>query len=384
MELEILRQMKKVGVVTFSHSQENYGQILQGFALVNFLKSIGTDAFLIRVKHDDVDGRSCFQKIFDKLKLLVNPFRLQKIYKESTEQKRLDRELQRTILQYPRYFERFIKENIPSTNIWYDDNSIVLNPPYADAYVCGSDQIWGGDIPFMYLQFADKDKIRLSYAASFGGMIPSKFVQCKIQKYLSNFHWITVREKFGQDLCHQIGIKDVEVVPDPTLLLDEYVYKNLITSETLLYKDDPYIFVYMLGNKVSLDINEIFDFAHENSLKIKYVTAHGRVDDKIKSYPTIEEWLSLIINSSYVITNSYHGTIFSMIFHKKFITIPLVGIRARMNTRLEELLSRYELKSRVYESTLTSLFEDIDYTIFDEKIIIERKYINNKLRKILV
>lgn len=373
----------KIGTITFSNSQENYGQILQCFALVDYLRSLGHDAFLIRAKHVDIDDRTLLSKFVGRIKSLLHPKQFLKNYLENREIARQHSAMELDVKMHPRNFDGFIKNNIPTTDTWYDDITIYKTPPQADAFVCGSDQIWGGSDSFMYLQFAPHRSIKISYAASFGGFVPSQIAQKKIANYLSDFKWISLRENTGTELCKSMGFKDAETVPDPTLLLSVDRYKSLY-DEKVSTGSSPYIFLYLLGNEIPLKVDEIFDFAKNNNLRVIYVTAHGRQDSHVKEYPEIPQWLQLIEHSDYVITNSYHGTIFSILYHKKFLSIPLAGIRARMNTRLDELLSRYNLKDRLYSNSLEQLFNEIDYTSFEKVNQEERTHIGDKFTRLLV
>lgn len=371
----------KIGTVTFSDSKENYGQILQCYALIKFLRNIGHESFLIRIRHLDEDKRCFTKKILDKLKILFSN-KLISIIKEISEQKRQHRNMERSILAHPRHFEEFIKKNIPSTPIWYNDTTILQNPPHAEAYICGSDQIWGGDLEYMYLTFA-KNKLKISYAASFGGKLPDSDTLSLIKESIRSFKWISLREASGVEICKKMGYKNVEIVPDPTLLLTKKDYQRLYKATSRKTNEKPYIFLYLLGNQISIPINKIMNYARSQGLEVKYVTAHGRNDKFAKIYPTIEEWLQLIENAHSVITNSYHGTIFSIIYHKKFITLPITGVRSRMNTRLYELFSRYNLSNRVYSNSFRPIFDEIDYSTFDKVNKIEREYIYNKFNSLL-
>ena len=167
------------------------------------------------------------------------------------------------------------------------------------------------------------------------------------------------------------------------MLTNLHDVKNLY-DKNLSVGSIPYIFLYLLGNEIPLKVDEIFDFATKNNLRIIYVTAHGRQDNHVKEYPEISQWLQLIEHSDYVITNSYHGTIFSILYHKKFLSIPLVGIRSRMNTRLDELLSRYNLKDRLYSNSLEQLFNEIDYSYFERINNIEKQHVREKFSQLLV
>lgn len=375
-------KIKKIGIVTLSDSKENYGQILQSYALITFLKQIGFDAFLIRVKHKEIDNSTFLHRLKQRIRRLIHIKSFIISLKERMEMIRQHNIMEESIKQHDRKFEQFIVGNIPCTQIWYDDISINENPPEADAYICGSDQIWGSDLSYMYLDFAKNDKVKISYAASFGGLIPDQKLKVKISRWLSSFFWITVRENTGLTVLKDIGVGNAEVVPDPTLLLDNIDYSKLFEDENVK-SDQKYVFLYLLGNKIALDVSEIFEMAKKYNLKVVYVTAHGRNDSYEKNYPTINSWLRLISNSEAVITNSYHCTIFSMIFRKKFLSIPIIGVRSRMNTRIIELLEKYSLTDRLQDRNIEKVFEEIDYSKFNQVCSVDRKKIENKFSELL-
>lgn len=186
----------------------------------------------------------------------------------------------------------------------------------ADAFVCGSDQIWSGLSPLFFLQFASKKTKCLACAPSLGGsmFIGMKGTELKIS---FKFCYLTAREEDGVKELHKLGFKNAELMPDPTLLLHMNDYSYLEENESKLIPQNKYLFLYLLGNPIGIDVKDIFDFAKQRNLKIVYVASQGRKDVFPKVTPTIGEWLSLIKNSEYVITNSFHGTVFSLQYHKK-------------------------------------------------------------------
>ena len=97
-------------------------------------------------------------------------------------------------------------------------------------------------------------------------------------------------------------------------------------------------------------------------MEVKYVSSQGRVDSFKKEYPTIEDWIQLIENAKYVITNSFHGMAFSIIMNAPFIVIPLAGSFVRMNGRIYDILSMLKLKSRIYKDNLDILLSEIDFS----------------------
>lgn len=350
----------KIGVITFSNSKDNYGQLLQCYALQTYLKKQGHDAFLIRYQRtvSDIKQRNKIEKILSYLK---NPF----VYIDYFFQtKRLNRNKK---LYYDasgdvrRQFDSFIKNQLSCTKMYIDDE-IVQYPPLADAYVCGSDQIWGGDFIY-YLSFAPDKSIKIAYAPSLGGLTSfSKEYEEKMKMYLSRFDFIGMREQSGVDMCHRLGLDKAVKVVDPTLLLSSVDY-NIIRIKTNQKK--PYIFLYLLGNPIACEVDEIYEYAHKKDYDVVYVASQGRYDKHIKQYVQIGEWVDYLVKTDIVITNSFHSTVFSLLFEKPFISILLVGGYKRMNGRIEELLNECGLSNQIYTGSLDNIsVKDIDFSKF--------------------
>lgn len=347
----------KIGIVTFWQSQDNYGQLLQCWALQQFLKQLGHEPFLIRYSQQG-EKKSFAKKIWSLLKLVLKPseFRTYLMWK------RLNVISKQEAQKHNRKFNLFVQNNMTSTPIC-NGEELINNPPNADVYVCGSDQIWGGTDAIYYLQFGSSNVKRLAYAPSFGGLQPDRHVQKLIKKYLANFNFVSSREEHGVKLLHSLGYDNARLVPDPTLLLPMTVYRNTETAN--IKKEEQYILLYLLGNEIALTEKDIFDFAAKHGFKIKYVASQGRYDDCPKLYPTIKEWLELVDKAEYVITNSFHGTVFSLIFNTPFLVIPVCGTASRMNNRVNDLLSRCNLKKRIYQKSLDEIFLPMDFSLFN-------------------
>lgn len=365
----------KIGIVTFWQSQDNYGQILQCWALQQYLKKLGHEPFLIR--YSSQNKKTPFmKKIGSFLKLVLKPseFRTYIMWK------RLNIISSHESQKHDRYFSQFVQANMITTPICGVEE-LKSNPPIADVYMCGSDQIWGGTDIIYYLQFGSSSVKRIAYAPSFGGLQPNVQVQLQIKKFLANFDFLSSREEKGVKLLHSLGYANAKLVPDPTLLLPVSEYRNL--SNSRIKNREQYILLYLLGNEISLTVSAIFDFAARNGLEIKYVASQGRYDDRPKLYPTIEEWLELVDKASYVITNSFHGTVFSLIFNTPFLVIPVCGIVSRMNNRIYDLLDRCNLKDRIYQESLDEIFSPIDFLCFNDNKEKEEKEIRNLFTELL-
>lgn len=359
----------RIGTITFYEREDNYGCILQCFALPCFLKSMGHEAFFIKNKYEhNGSSASILSRILGIFRrCFFHPYKAYKTYMENKEVLALIKRRELQFKKHPRYFDQFTSQYIPSTDKIYTQFELLASPPKADAFVCGSDQIWGGENPAMYLKFAPKGVKKIAYAASFGGLIPSSKTKAYIKECISDFDLITIREKDGVMYCkEELGREDAVLVPDPTLLLtiDDYK-KSLGIVDTKTKSEEPYIFLYLLGNTMTVETNEIMDFASRHGLDVKYVASGGREDEYFKEYPQVIDWLKMINDASFVITNSFHGTVFSLLFRKQFVTIPLDKAYKRMNVRISSLLESIQLENRIYKDNFDVLFDNIDFECFE-------------------
>lgn len=373
----------KIGIITFWDTKDNYGQLLQCYALQTFLRKMGHEAFLIRYKSKPVTKPQFqWRKILNyiiKFPTYISLFF--DITNRSIKIKKYGRYVNENNI---RNFESFRAKHIIATEKIYSEQELYNIPPKADAYICGSDQIWGGD-PIYYLPFAPTSSKKIAYAPSFGGVrqMDSKY-ELKIKKYLSSFCFVGVREQSGVELCHQIGIEKAVKVVDPTMLLplDDY---NKIRKKASFTK--PYIFLYLLGNPISYSVSLIYKFAKKHNFNVIYVASQGRLDSYKKAFPEIGEWIDYLANADFIVTNSFHCTVFSLLYGKKFATIPLTKGFKRMNVRIDDLLTESRLTSTILQhgNTLDKIYHtNFDFSHFEEyrKREIQKTY--NYLYKSLV
>ena len=222
---------------------------------------------------------------------------------------------------------------------------------------------------------------RISYAASFGGTkYENPYTARMVSKWLKSFSLITVREEEGIDICQRLGA-NAYLVPDPTMLLAKEDYLEL--ASPIKQENKPYIFLYLLGKEISIDVKDIFEFAKEQQIEVKYVASQGRTDDYEKLYPIVEEWLALVRDAKYVITNSFHGTVFALNFGKPFLTFPIIGKSEKMNSRIETLLGKYNMKNRIYSGNLNGIFKPLSFDDFDHSIENDRIKVGTLLDNVL-
>lgn len=353
----------KIGIMTLWWSQDNYGQLLQCYALQKYLCSKGHDAFLIQYSFQkDIRVTSFLEKCI----YLVNPKIIFRLIKKIKNRKLLEKEIKENNRQFDEFRNRYIKKTECNYSTYYD---LKNNPPVADIYIVGSDQVWNyctyslarykNPLHAYFLDFGGKNIKRLSYAASWGKKeISNEYIK-EISPLLQKFDYVSVREESGIELCGKCNRSDVDLVCDPTLLLNAETYRNIYRENEVRKPEGKYILFYFLNNECNFDIQTIYDFAKLNNLDVIYVTGNGKIDKYKKYYATIPEWLWLVDNAEYVITNSFHCSVFSILFHKKFGVIQLSGGAAGMNGRFDSLFDLMGIEKRyLYKNDFSILERD--------------------------
>jgi hypothetical protein len=181
------------------------------------------------------------------------------------------------------------------------------------------------------------------------------------------------------EFCKKAGYNKAIQVLDPTFLIEKEKYNNyILNNET----SKPYIFVYLLGAECEVSVDRIYEFAQKHNLEVKYVASQGREDSYEKIWATVPEWITLMKCASYVITNSYHGMALSIIYHKQFLVLPVIGSTSFMNERIFSLADTLGLNDRIYVESLEALFNAINYTKADSTIYTNKELLNNKMTDI--
>ena len=254
------------------------------------------------------------------------------------------------------------------------------NPPQADVYITGSDQVWNSsflpgekvDEPF-YLGFKKGKKI--SYASSFGKTsIPDKNIE-EVSSYLKQYMHLSVREESGREILGKLDLES-EVVVDPTMLCDFTVWDKL----TVKVPENDYVLLYQVRHNA-----QIYEMACSTAQKMgkQLITLSMNPQDKKKirqgliMTPTIPEWLSYIKSADYVITDSFHAGVFSILFHKKFLVNS--GVRKGMSSRIQTLLKMTDLRDRELndfsvDMAMHTLEKEIDWVKSDEMLKNKRNY----------
>ena len=347
----------KIGILTLP-LETNYGGILQAFALQQTLRKMGHDAITID-RHNRKEYPSWWAHWAGYSKRLIQHY-LQGKKRVSTkwnpfvsaeDYAKLSSETQ-----------SFIDRNIKLTKRVFSDELAEIEKEYQfDAYVVGSDQVWQDYYcPASFLDFVHRPKVkRVTYAASCNHSSflynPVKVKECG--ELAKQFSGMSVREDYLVALCKERLSIDVQWVLDPTLLLSPNDYIEAAENRV---GEEPVLFTYILDvdEKKTAAIN---DLASKLGLPIVW---GNRVDisQEIRGvYPSVDNWIHNLNRSKYVITDSFHGTVFSILFNKPFISI---GNSKRGIARFQSLMGRFSLEDRlVLDIETDNLLEKLERTI---------------------
>ena len=351
----------KIGIVTYWKSTDNYGEQLQNYALQEYLRGLGHEPFLIRYDYE-ADTIYGTKPLPVRILRACNPKRLAGYFKS----RKNNRMYMKNCLEHPRGFEEFRKNHLSMSRVYSSVEDLRNDPPEADMYISGSDQVWntfGGKFSEMrnrlsafFLDFGKKDVKKISYAASWGRTEVPEDESSLIRPLLAKFDAVSVREESGIGLCSRLGREDAVLAPDPVLLHDAETYRDLYRSENNKKPDGRYLFFYYLNPDGSFDRNSVLEWAKSKDLKVVYVTNDWH-DDIERSFPGVTEWLELIDNAEYVVTNSFHCSLISLLFGKKFGVIRKTGSSRGMNSRMDTLFASCGIAPRYIEGTDFGILE---------------------------
>lgn len=332
---------KSVGITTF-HYTVNYGGVLQCYALYKTLQALGYEPFIVDYRPDQVavTRRSIGRRALGRAALAVN---------RALGLKR------REMLS-----EAFSGVHMPQKSRPYLSYSqLVKDPPSAFAYTVGSDQVWNPDLTNLdrgyFLDFGDEGVKRISYSASIGKKQLTPPELSVLADRVKNLDSISVREISAMDLIEEVTSQSVDVVLDPTLLIDEQHWRGI--SAKLERK--AYLLLYVLpGNKaVENNLRMISEkICNEQSLDLVIIgdreyrrIFHGK-HGIYGAGPS--EFLSYISNASVVVTNSFHGTAFSTNLRIPFISV-VPSSKAHgidRSSRLRDFLTQLGLDDRIWDA----------------------------------
>lgn len=355
----------KIKTIT-CHEVYNYGASLQEYALLKHLQDLGHDSETIHYKPE----------------YLSQHYNLFRVSSPKWNSNFIFRFLY-ILLKFPkrflglkrkRNFDAFAKKYINTTKRLYKTNDDLKNDiPIADAYICGSDQIWNsffenGKDPAFYLDFAPKEKLKISYAASFAIDEIEDDLKDFVKSGVERLDHISVRESSGKRILNDLGITKVTQVLDPVFLIDQKQWR-IMGSKT--YPKQDYVFIY------DFDSNPLINrmaqkLKVEKGYKIVTVNANIKYADYNYHLDGPEKFLSLINNAKFVISNSFHAVAFSLIFHKEFVVFNRTD---KINTRMRDLLNSLGL---------AELLINTELQIEKFKYVINYSEVNEKIENLII
>lgn len=366
-----------IGIITF-HAPHNFGSMLQNYALQRFLITEGHSVETINLRNEKQKymynyplhlGKNC-PTLPSLLKRFIDPVWLW------------------TELRTWGLFEQFLKNELHLTKEFKNWSQIKDTLPelHYDAIIVGGDQIWNTfcyDFDWSYfLPDSIKPIKKIAFSPSFGNVIlrtQKDFTRLsKIKEYLKDFDYLSVREKDGSDFLKELTNKDIPVVADPTILADSSIYLDFIKEPIV---KEPYIYYYTPSHIPDIEAERIAEEL-ANALNIKIITSYPRFlqKNRMSSFSTgPKEFLNLVSHARLIIGKSYHLIIFSLLFHKEFITI-----KSSKDARLSSLLNQLGIFGRNINSVEDYLYlSKINYSIVDKKLDNFRTISNSYIKRAL-
>ena len=366
--------MKKIGcVLAFCN---NYGTMLQSYATLKKIESLGNQCEIIRY--------SKRMSVCQKLMMLIRLLRIGEFSSQSRKVKRIA-----NMKLYPSYkqnkavkdnaFKRFSEEKLkPYFKEYIGYDALKKGSLNYNLVLVGSDQIWslvslyGG---YYNLMFVDDSVPKVSYASSFGVTVIPAFQQKATKAYLDRMQMIGVREHSGKKIVDGLSENRATVVADPTMLLSPEEWEAEIAN-VKANKDKPYIFCYFLGKNKEhrraaeklkrLTGYEIVAVCHND----EYVKSDEEFGDDVPYDVGPLQFLRYIHDAAYVCTDSFHCSVFSILFKRQFVSFYRYqnGSKGSRNTRIDNLLGILHLSERVYNGDVSIAQRPINYKFVMERL----------------
>ena len=370
--------MKKVAIITM-HCPLNYGAVLQTYALQQYISSHELSVEIIDYNPNYI--------VYDQSLMYVGDERLKRFF--------ITRMLYR-IIKFPikfsriKKFGRFKKTELNLTSRFETYDEIKAANIEADYFFCGSDQIWNTvsgahKDPAYFLQFVEDRNKRNSYAASGNLPLDNDEVKTISLPMINELNHISMREDVTIASIQPYVNKEITHVCDPVFLLDSSDWRALYKKGSKFIKQEKYVLIYPMGNGAEAVIQKGYELAKKQNLPLYSISASQRKDKRVSKTFNVDPYtfLSLIDNADYIITNSFHGTSFSIIFEKVFWSCVAIG----SNQRLTSLLKNGGLLDRMIhkESVIDPTDNQIDYMLTKRRlssyISVSKTYINNILNE---
>ncbi len=349
--------MKKIGILTIIDN-DNYGNRLQNYAITKIISIFSSTTAITLNNREFLNDRKYY--FLRKMKYLNS---------KDTYSINLKRKM--NFMEFNNYINFNQKELNPFVK--YNNFDFVL---------CGSDQVWNPNFGRLrdadLLCFVKPDK-RIAFSASFGVNDIPENMKNRVGKALKKFKAISVREDAGKKIVEELtGRTDVEVLVDPTMLLTDKEWDE-VSKKPKMLKSDKYILNYFLGDLSDARKNEINRVAKENGCKVINI-----LDKESQFYECgPSEFLYLEKHAFLICTDSFHSSVFGILYNTPFLVFEREDNNVSMNSRLDTLFSKFKLENRKYKGKISNEDLKCDYTEAYKILEIERdksiKFLKNAL-----
>lgn len=367
--------MKKLGIC-ICYQVKNYGSQLQSYATTVELNRRNIDFEIIRYKKKFTP-----KLILSLIPRLFNPvFVSERFFLRYPKKIRLklDHKFNKNNSCRNACLSKFSQERFTKLSpVYYGYEELCKASKNYDGIMVGSDQLWtpsGITSNFYNLMFVDDSVLKISYAASIGVSKIKKRLHKLYNTFLSRMDFISVRETTAKKLVENLSTNTAQVVVDPVLLLSGDDWLREIENKKLY--DEPYIFAYFLG-KTPEYRKAVTKFAKEKGLKIvtsHHMDSYNKADIGFGDYAPYdigpEEFVNLIRNAEYVFTDSFHGSVFSMLYEKQFMVFNRYSDQSisSKNSRIDSFCENYGLHDRRFNGNINAVDKKIDYASVLKKV----------------
>lgn len=340
----------EVGIIT--KIGKNYGAVLQAYALRRTLELMGHNAYVINYSHkQSAKTYHLFKYKWGPRGTIANIKTLPHMF---------------SIKKSSQKFNEFKNKELNLTRSYTTFSEIQDDPPQHDLYISGSDQVWNPTISFdpaYYLQFGSEDVVRASYAASIGIKEIPQELRAEFIRRISIFDYISVRELTANRTLTELGF-NAKVAVDPTLLLSKNDWDSISIKPKV---EKPFILCYMVSTPTFVTdlVKRVKEITELPVYNIATSTSKSVGDYQIWD-AGLEEFLGYFHEASFVITSSFHGTIFSLINEKPFISM----LYKATGSRVSDMLSNLGIQNRIIDNPdeFDKRLLSLDYTEISKKI----------------
>lgn len=359
--------MKKIGLLSvYNH---NYGSILQAYAMQTVLKNAGNQVEILLYKKTNV-VRQAMRLLYIPLLKTTVKMKWKTLYCRFFQKETFNA----ILASREAAFAEFIYYNMEFSKVYAGRGALIDGAKEYDCFVLGSDQVWnpmnlGGD--FYTMTFIPDDKVKITYAPSFGVSEIPESQKAKTKQYLQRIDYISVRESDGVRIVKELTGRDVRQVVDPTILIDRTIWDEKKGNRII---EDDYIFCYFISANPTYRAfaKRLAEKTGQKLVVIPHVDEFVKADqgfgDIIPKGVGPLQFVNLISNASYVCTDSFHGSVFSTLYERPFFTFSRYSSNGAdsTNSRLYSYLKLIKMEERMYQANHELVESDLmapDFTV---------------------